>query len=143
MESEFGGMSLPDVGETINALRNSEVGFKEMASTFGQCGDLFDQGRDAEGAALLTQKLFPELTEFAGFLAALRSNTRDMLSPAMSAKLVSICAEFEKILGLMTKELAGSNFIEIGDIIRFDLSDMLRSFSKVFTEMAGEMESNH
>lgn len=126
---------------SIDALRSSQQGFEELQSLFKKCGELFDKGDDAGGLELLQSDLVPKLMEFANFLASFMGNSAVDLDAALCAEFSTTCDSFQEVLKTLLSEMEKSNFTEVGDILRFDLADLISSISRLFPRLAENLES--
>ena len=124
---------------TTKVLRQSGPAFEEFRAMFKDCSDSFDRGDDEAGRQTLVNEVIPQLREFAGFCASLLDSTGDV-SAALRGEFVAKCESFEEILTTLVEELEGQNLTEVGDILRFDLVDLMMAFSALFPKLADDLQ---
>lgn len=124
---------------TTKVLRQSGPAFEEFRAMFKDCSDAFDRGDDESGRTTLVEEVIPRLREFAGFCATLLDST-GAATPALRSEFVAKCESFEEILTTLVTELEGQNLTEVGDILRFDLVDLMMAFASLFPRLADDLQ---
>ena len=123
---------------TIEALGNTEPAISQFNQLFEQCSDLFDQGKEEEAIARF-QDIISVLGEFAHFCASVREVSEGAIDPETSEKFNRLCSIMESDLGSLTDEMEHKNFIEISEILRYDMVDLVVQFGESFESIKTEM----
>ncbi|MCM8530360.1 MAG: hypothetical protein NE330_04300 [Lentisphaeraceae bacterium] len=123
----------------INALENSNGGFDELKSQFNVCADAFEIGDDAKGLQTLAG-LLGNLKDFSNFCADMISTHHETISEELMCDLTDQCELFQNLLGDMVQEMEESNFVEVGDILKYDLSDLITQMSQTFPTIAKSLK---
>ena len=55
------------------------------------------------------------------------------------SRISSTCETFQTLLATLLSEIESRNYIEVADILRFDLTDLMLSFGNLFPEIASEL----
>ena len=124
---------------TITALRQSQPGLDEFLRLFSDCSGYFDKNENAKGLEQL-KAMLPQLKDFARFCATIIDVCHDHLPEQLTAQFISVCETFESMLSTLVGEAETNNYVEVGDIIRFDFCDVMSSFSEIFPKLATELE---
>ncbi len=127
---------------TIKALEESKAGFDVFSQMFKKCSDFYDNGSDFNGTELLTKEIIPSLQDFAAFCASLLETTFGKIKTDTQNKFEENCKNFETLLQSLLEEMKGKNYIEVGDILRFDLFDLMKDFAEIFETMAKNLQSS-
>jgi len=141
MEEKNDGLGVDLNTMSIDALRASQPGFEELQALFKKCGELFDRGDDRGGMGALSSELMPKLLEFANFLAAFMGGSLGEISPELRTEFSSKCDAYQDVLKNLLAEMEKKNLTEVGDILRFDLADLVTAISHLFPRLADDLES--
>ncbi len=126
---------------TVTALRSSQGGLDEFSRMFAACSGAFDKGDDHAGLKGL-KDLIPRLGEFATFCATVMEVCEDCLEPTEYAEFMARCEAYEKLLGTICSESEAGNYIEVGDVLRFDFCDLMKAFSRILPALADRVEQS-
>lgn len=124
---------------SIDALDNSQEGIGEFIQAFDKCALEFSNGNDVQGVEYLKQILEP-LRKFSNFCGTLVGFYASELSVESGKSLTEKCATFYDIMENLMKEMESGNFIEIGDILKYDFGDLLYDFSMLFPKVSQELQ---
>lgn len=127
--------------DLIFALNNSEDGLKLFQEKFKDISEAFEVGKIAEAASLLKEILGP-IAEFSQFLADVLTTIHAFISEESYGELTVKCERLESFLNEMLTEMEDENFLELGDIMRFDLGDLMKEFDALFPKLADEITAN-
>ena len=119
----------------IHALENSHTGFNELKHMFNECADAFEIGDDVKGLTVMNQ-ILPSLGDFSNFCADMITTHHDKINDGMMDQLTEQCEQFQSLLGDMVAEMEDSNLVEVGDILKYDLGDLVIQMSKTFPQIA-------
>ena len=123
---------------TIEALGNTSPAIRQFNQLFEECSDLFDQAKEEEAIARF-QEIIGVLAEFAHFCASVREVSADSINTETSEKFNRLCSIMESDLGSLTNEMEHRNFIEISEILRYDMVDLMVQFGESFESIKTEM----
>ena len=127
--------------DLIFALNNSEDGLKLFQEKFKDVSEAFEVGKIAEAAAVLKEVLGP-ISEFSQFLADVLTTIPPYVSEESYGELTMKCERLESFLNEMLTEMEDENFLELGDIMRFDLGDLMKEFDALFPKLADEISAS-
>ncbi|NQZ56093.1 MAG: hypothetical protein HRT88_01295 [Lentisphaeraceae bacterium] len=119
----------------IHALENSQVGFDSFKESFQQCASAFEIGNDQEGVRVLTELIDP-LKGFSRFCADMIGSHVENIPEELFNELGTQCETFQNLLADILEEMESSNFVEVGDILKYDLGDLISSMSESFPTIA-------
>ncbi len=125
----------------IFALNNSSEGFKNFKTMFNDCANAFELGNDAKGLKIISELIQP-LQDFCYFCADILSSHAHIMDPAHLKQLESQCEKLQTLMGEMLKEMEDGNFVEVGDILKYDMGDLTLQMSKSFPELASSLQKS-
>jgi len=121
---------------TLAVLENSKDGIKEIKDICCKISNCFDTGKDREGLQMVGDELIPRIKAFFGFCKSLVDANADIFNPALQQKLVEKFKRSDEVMKSLKKESEASNFTEVGDLLRFDFSDLFSEYSALLPEIA-------
>lgn len=127
--------------DLVFALMNSSDGLALFQEKFKACSEAFEVGKLPEAAAILREVLGP-ISEFSQFLADVITSSHEYVSEETFGELTKKCERLESFLNEMLSEMEGENFLELGDIMRFDLGDLMKEFDALFPKLADEISAS-
>jgi len=119
---------------TITALQGAQPALQQFNSIFLAISNAIDEGNNTDAMETL-QQMTPRLCEFAHFCAALVEQTVLFLPESLTEELMQKCQSFSTIVGMIVAEGEEHNVIEIGDVLRFEMSDLIEDFIGLFGRM--------
>lgn len=119
----------------IHALENSQNGFDSFNSSFQQCANAFEIGNDTDGMKILTELINP-LKSFSQFCADVMRLPNSDIPENLFNELQSQCQTFQELLTDILEEMQSNNFVEVGDILKYDLGDLISSMGESFPKIA-------
>ena len=119
--------------ELVAALNNSQNGFDAFKKMFNDCANAFEVGNDAEGLKIIKDLIQP-LQDFCYFCADILSTHAHMIEDDKLDTLKEQCESLESLMGEMVKEMEDGNFVEVGDILKYDFGDLTAQMSKSFPQ---------
>ena len=119
----------------IHALNNSQEGFSTFKKMFNDCANSFEVGEDAKGMQIISSLIQP-LQEFCNFCADIMSTHSYMIDEENLNLLKEQCNQLESLMGELVKEMEDGNFVEVGDILKYDMGDLTTQMSKSFPKVA-------
>ena len=125
--------------ELLSALNNSQNGFNTFKTMFNDCANAFEVGKDAEGLQIIKDLIKP-LQDFCYFCADILSTHSHMIEDDTLDKLQKQCESLENLMGELVKEMEDGNYVEVGDILKYDFGDLTAQMSKSFPEVATSIE---
>lgn len=127
--------------DLVFALNNSAEGLKIFQEKFTEVSEAFEVGKIAEAAGTLKEVLGP-IAEFSQFLADVITTIHPYISEDSFGELTMKCERLESFLNEMLNEMEDENFLELGDIMRFDLGDLMKEFDVLFPKLADEITAD-
>ena len=124
----------------VHALNNSTEGFSTFRKMFNECADAFEIGEDKKGLEIIKSLIQP-LQDFCNFCADMLQTHAHMMGKDTLKNLEEQCEMLEKLMGELVKEMEDGNFVEVGDILKYDFGDLASQMSKSFPEVATSIES--
>ena len=124
----------------IHALENSQQGFDEFKTMFSNCASAFELGKDAEGIEILTAVLQP-LNDFSNFCANISSTHALLIPEELLIDFTKQCETFKTLVEELLTEMEDKNYIEVGDILKYDLGDLICAMSVSFPKIAEALKS--
>ena len=76
-------------------------------------------------------QILPSLGDFSNFCADMITTHHDKINDGMMDQLTDQCEQFQSLLGDMVAEMEDSNLVEVGDILKYDLGDLVIQMSKL------------
>lgn len=125
--------------DLLKALNNSQNGFSAFKQMFNDCANAFEVGNDAEGLQIIKDLIQP-LQDFCYFCADVLSTHSHMIEEKALKKLQDQCESLESLMGELVKEMEDGNYVEVGDILKYDFGDLTAQMSKSFPEVATSIE---
>ena len=125
----------------IHALNNSAKGFDELKRMFNECADAFEIGDDVTGLKVMTQ-ILPSLGDFSNFCADMITTHHDKINDENMDTLTEQCEQFQSLLGDMVAEMEDNNLVEVGDILKYDLGDLVVQLAKTFPKIAESLQND-
>ncbi|MCH2204315.1 MAG: hypothetical protein MK132_00370 [Lentisphaerales bacterium] len=125
----------------IHALDNSQNGFSELKRMFNECADAFEIGDDVKGLTVMNQ-ILPSLSDFSNFCADMITTHHHQINDELMNQLTEQCEQFQSLLGDMVAEMEDSNLVEVGDILKYDLGDLVVQISKTFPQIAEALKKD-
>lgn len=124
----------------VHALNNSGDGFSTFKKMFNDCASAFEIGEDQKGLEIIKSLIQP-LQDFCNFCADMLQTHAHMIEKNALRNLEEQCETLEKLMGELIKEMEDGNFIEVGDILKYDFGDLTVQMSKSFPEVAASIEN--
>ncbi len=126
----------------IHALNNSTDGFKSFKTMFNDCANAFELGNDAKGLKIISELIQP-LQDFCYFCADMLSTHSHLIEPKLLNELEAQCEKLQTLMGEMLKEMEDGNYVEVGDILKYDFGDLTLQMSKSFPELASSLQKSN
>ena len=123
----------------VHALNNSDEGFSTFKTMFNECANAFEIGEDKKGLEIISSLIEP-LQDFCSFCADMLQTHAHMMEKDTLRNLEEQCEMLEKLMGELIKEMEDGNFVEVGDILKYDFGDLASKMSKSFPEVAISIE---
>ncbi len=127
------------VDATIDALQQSQDTKGKFQEMLEDCSDSFEFGEDAEGFEKL-KDLTNTLRDFVVFCKNVHDLAECLIEPEVTRTFGEHCQKLEGYLLTLVAELEQQNFVEISDILRYDLQDAINAFFPHFEKIAEELK---
>jgi len=124
----------------IHALDNSQAGFKSFKEVFAQCSAAFELGNDQEGIKLLSSILSP-IKDFTSFCAEITRTHGQSIPPEIFGEFEQQCSTFKDLITDMLEEMEEGNYVEVGDILKYDLGDLIDAMSVTFPKISNSLKN--
>ncbi len=127
---------------TILALRNSQQGLAELKGLFSKASGHFDSGEDDEGLNIIAGDVIPRIKAFFGFCKSLVDINHQTITEANGVKLGELFVRSEALMKKLFAETEARNFTEVGDILRFDFSDLLSEYGVLLPALVEDFKNS-
>jgi hypothetical protein len=121
---------------TIFSLEQSQTEFSSLREMFRSVSDAFDSGQDQDALNQLKSDVIPRVRAFHQFCEVLLEQFANVLPTELADGLASKVLAMRDMVGSLTDETEKGNFTEVGDILRFDFSDMINECYTLFPKLA-------
>jgi len=125
---------------TVETLKNTGEGIEEFRKTFTKASDAFEDGRDSEGFQTI-RDIHPHLQEFANFCGTLRTQCENWLSEDDLRGLDDLNQKFSQCLTTLIEAMENGDVLEIADLLRADLSEIIGNYNAVFSDIRDKLTS--
>lgn len=125
---------------SISALKDGLDGLGEFKNLFTEISDLFENGNDVEALQRIGD-LSQALGDFANFAGSLNQNCLLWLPETQLTDLADANAKFETHINGILDEAQNRNFIEVADILRYDLPELMDNYHTIFVALTKALES--
>lgn len=125
------------ITQTIDVLDASKESQQLFLTEFETCSDLLESGDSAEAMRKLNDVL-PGLQDFAIFCRHVLELADCLLPEEYINELQELCNNFQELLAALLKETENKDYVEVADILRYDLSDNLNKFFPLFSSLKTE-----
>lgn len=120
---------------TIYSLEMSEAEFNSLKETFQQISELFDSAKDIEALNQIKSEIIPKVTSFYNFCLTLTTQFDLVIPEGLNEELRDKIFKMEKLCNSIDQETDAQNFVEVGDILRFDFYDLINECSQLFPKL--------
>ena len=127
---------------TLAALESSQTGLSELKDLFKKAASSFDAGDDNAALSMISTELIPKIKAFFGFCASLVNTQADVLDPALAERLAGLFERSNTVMKTLSKETEARNYTEIGDLLRFDFSDLVSEYGVLLAEVSASFKSS-
>ena len=126
--------------QTIDALTKSSEEFEKLKDAFVSASDCFDDGKDLDGLQIIQDAVHPGIAALCNFVENVFTSFNEGFNDELKEELILKIEEAENLIKNLSEETTSSNFTEIGDILRFDFTDIVDDFAKIFPKMIIEIQ---
>ena len=123
----------------IHALENSQEGFDALKNSFNECAEAFELGDDPKGLNTLNA-IIPPLKDFSNFCADMISTHASELDENLFNELSDNCESLQNSFSDLIQEMEDKNFVEVGDILKYDLGDITGKMADAFPKIAASLK---
>ncbi len=127
--------------QTVDALKNSSSEFEKLKETFVSASDCFDDGKDLDGLQIIQDAVHPGISALCHFVENVFTSFNEGFNDELKEELITKIEDAEKLIKDLSEETVSSNFTEIGDILRFDFTDIVDDFAEIFPKMIIEIQT--
>ena len=120
---------------TIHALEQSLEEFKKLKDSIKKASGSFDAGSDLDGLVVIRDEIIPQISSFNVFCLTLLDKFGDVLEGDIGEEFKCKVETLDALFVTLSKETESGNFTEVGDLLRFDLTDLLTAFWGMFPKM--------
>ena len=121
--------------ELIHALDNSQDGFVLFKQNFDECALAFEVGDNAKGLKLV-EGLSKPIQDFLRFCVDTVSTHAEYIGEDLFNKLCGQCESFENLIKEVLVEMEEENYVEVGDILKYDLGDLIGQMAIIFPKLS-------
>lgn len=134
MGEEGKDMTIRDA--TVFALEQSLEEFKKINAFFKEASSCFEEGKDAEGLSLIASEVIPQVKNLFEFCHTLLAMFEDVFDDATREEFAKKYLALEELMNSLVSETSKGNLPEVGDIMRFDFTDLINDMSALFPKVA-------
>jgi hypothetical protein len=125
--------------ELIKALENSTAGFDLFKKSFDDCASAFEVGDDQIGLKII-ENLTKPLQDFLNFCADMIGTHANVIEEDLFKEICDQCESFENLINELLQEMEDKNYVEVGDILKYDLGDLTKQMAKTFPKIANDLK---
>ncbi len=125
----------------VLALSQSNKELDRLKDMLIATSDCFDDGEDVDGLQNITDHLIPGIDALASFCNTINVNLNEVLDDDLKESLNNIIQEFSKMMKTLEEETENGDLTEIGDILRFDFTDIIDSLKELFPQVKKQLET--
>lgn len=127
---------------TIVALESSKAGIDDLKALFKKTAAAFDSGDDKTALNLIGSELIPKIKAFFGFFSSIVTTNGDVLDPSVAEKLSGLFERSNAVMKSLSKETEAKNYSEVGDLLRFDFSDLVSEYGSILDKVSENFKSS-
>lgn len=127
---------------TIFVIEKSQDEFKKLKEAFKTTSDFLDAGKDLDGLNHVKEKIIPQISSFYEFCFTMMNSFDDVMGPDLAERLKEKFTNLDNLMKTLTNETEARNFTEVGDLLRFDFTDLINEFSVLFPEIAESFKTS-
>jgi hypothetical protein len=120
---------------SIFALKQSAEGLQKMKDDFKSVSNKFDLGNDAEGLQLIKDQVIPDINTLYQFGYTVSFMFDKVIGEELSNQLKEKVKALDEIMNQLCDETEKANFTEVGDILRFEFTDLINEFGNIFPKL--------
>lgn len=121
---------------TVFTLEKSLEEFKNINADFKTASGLFEEGKDSDGLALIASGIIPRVKNLFEFCHTLLNVFGDVMDEPLREDFFKKYLALEELMNNLITETSKGNLAEVGDIMRFDFSDLISDMSALFPKVA-------
>ena len=120
---------------TVYSLECSQAEFENMKEEFQSISSKFESGADHDALLLVRDKVIPKITPLFEFCFTLTHVFDDVIEESVRLALEKKIVDIDRLMGKLAEETEKANFIEVGDMLRFDFTDLVTEISVLFPKI--------
>jgi len=121
---------------TVFTLEKSQDELKSISADFKTASGFFEEGKDSEGLSLIASGIVPRVKNLFEFCHTVLSIFSDVLDEELREDFLKKYLSLEELMNNLISETSKGNFAEVGDIMRFDFTDLINDISVLFPKVA-------
>jgi len=134
MDDNESEMTIRDA--TVFTLEKSLEELKRINANFKKASSFFEEAKDSEGLSLIASEIIPQIKNLFEFSHTVLSIFSDILDKELQEEFLKRYLSLEELMNNLINETAKGNLAEVGDIMRFDFTDLLNDISILFPKVA-------
>ena len=121
---------------TVFTLGKSLEELKSIKANFKKASGFFEEAKDSEGLSVIANEIVPQVKNLFEFSHTVLSIFSDILDEDLREEFLKKYLSLEELMNDLINETAKGNLAEVGDIMRFDFSDLIDDISVLFPKVA-------
>lgn len=120
---------------SIFTLEQSQGELDKLKEMLKRASQEFDQGNDAEGLNIIQNEIIPQIKNLSEFCNTMLNNFGGIFEEEALNEFLKEYTALGELLMTLAKETEKGDFTEVGDILRFDLTDLLTELAGTFPKL--------
>jgi predicted mannosyl-3-phosphoglycerate phosphatase (HAD superfamily) len=121
---------------SIFTLEQSQVELENLKENLKKASQEFDQGNDIEGLTYIQENLINPIKNLSEYCNTLLNNFSGIFTEELREEFLKEYTALGETLMTLAKETEKGDFTEVGDLLRFDLNDLIEELAATFPKLA-------
>jgi|GEM_PF-2401368 len=117
---------------TLQVIDQSAGEFVILKENFKRASDAFDVADDQTGLQIIAAEIWPRVKGLAEFCNSLYETHIQTLGMEHGRSMYEYNLRLKDLLAKLDRETGAENFTEVGDLLRFDFSDLVGELEPFF-----------
>lgn len=120
---------------SIFTLEQSQGELDKLKEMLKSASQKFDQGNDAEGLNIIQTEIIPQIKNLSEFCNTMLNDFGGIFKEEALNEFLKEYTALGELLMTLAQETEKGDFTEVGDILRFDLTDLLTELAGTFPKL--------
>jgi hypothetical protein len=121
---------------SIFTLEQSKEGLETLKELLKKASQEFDQGNDNEGLDIILKKISPQIKGLSEFCNTMLHDFGGIFEEETLEEFFKEYTTLGDLMLTLANETEKGDFTEVGDLLRFDLSDLLDELDETFPKLS-------